>query len=168
MKKHVDRRIVAFIRRSIDRRGISPTLREIMVAVDYSSPTSMLNRIRKLVAAGTLVERLDHRGRSLVPAGYRPKPLPVVSDASLTDRQREVMRLILDYREANGIPPTQVQVIALAGMKHRNSLRCPYNALARKGFLKVYGTRVVSRFVPLCSLPSSDQHGDIQKDRPGS
>jgi len=68
--------IVDFIRRYRDRRGISPTQREICEAFGYSSFGTLQKHIRLLLEKGVLAREWNKR-RSLVVAGDEGRPRAV-------------------------------------------------------------------------------------------
>jgi len=61
----------------------------------------------------------------------------------LTERQREVFRLIKDFIAQNGYPPTRAELAEAIGCASPNSAEEHLRALRRKGFIEM--ARGVSR-----------------------
>lgn len=66
------RAVLAFVRRTLRQRGVTPTLREIAAAMGWSSTNAVAVHLRALEAKG-YVRRLHRRGRGLVLL-REPKP----------------------------------------------------------------------------------------------
>lgn len=70
----------------------------------------------------------------------------------LTRRQQEVLRLISDYMDSHGFPPTRQEICRLLGFRSPNAAEEHLRALKRKGYIDILpGT---SRGIVLNRLPS--------------
>jgi len=55
----------------------------------------------------------------------------------LTPRQAEVLRLIADFTQATGFPPTRAEIARVLGFRSANAAEDHLKALARKGFIEL-------------------------------
>jgi repressor LexA len=55
----------------------------------------------------------------------------------LTPRQAEVLRLIADFTQATGFPPTRAEIARVLGFRSANAAEDHLRALARKGFIEL-------------------------------
>lgn len=51
----------------------------------------------------------------------------------LTNRQEQVLRLIIDYQQTNGYPPTVRELCSMLGLRSTSTIAAYLNALERKG-----------------------------------
>ncbi len=85
-----------FVDEFVKAHGYSPTLREIMHALDYKSVSTVAKHVDNLVARGWLVKR-DGEARSLELAGYEP-------DVSIDKGEHESwMKEIIRQKKAKGM-----------------------------------------------------------------
>ena len=55
----------------------------------------------------------------------------------LTPRQAEVLRLINDFAQSTGFPPTRAEIARILGFRSANAAEDHLKALARKGFIEL-------------------------------
>jgi len=55
----------------------------------------------------------------------------------LTPRQAEVLRLISDFTQSTGFPPTRAEIARVLGFRSANAAEDHLKALARKGFIEL-------------------------------
>jgi repressor LexA len=55
----------------------------------------------------------------------------------LTPRQAEVLRLINDFAQSTGFPPTRAEIARILGFRSANAAEDHLRALARKGFIEL-------------------------------
>ena len=84
---------------------------------------------------------------------YQPLSL---KPRKLTERQFQILKLIREYIDANGIPPTRMEIAKSMGFKSPNAAEEHLRALARKGAIEMMpgasrGIRLPS--VPMTGLP---------------
>lgn len=58
-----------------------------------------------------------------------------MSEETLTPRQREVLDAIVNYYQANGVPPSIRELAHLVGINTPNGVNCHLQALEQKGYV---------------------------------
>jgi len=115
--------LLAYIERFIAEQGYSPSYREIMNGLEYTSVATVALHVNNLIKRGHLVKR-DHSARSLevvAPVGVGDVQLPTneIKESEEKWLMKKVEKLFIDA-EAEALP-TQAQVddiaIILAAMR---------------------------------------------------
>lgn len=68
---------------------------------------------------------------------------------ALTDRQREVLRFIVGYYEAHGVPPSIRDIREALGVRSTNGVNDHLKAIGRKGYLRKGGKWTSRAWVPV-------------------
>jgi len=86
----------------------------------------------------------------------RLTPLVAAPAAKLTDRQRQVLEIIVRSVRDSGFPPTRAEIAASLGFRSVNAAEDHLQALAKKGVIELTpGTSRGIRLLPMADLPAS-------------
>lgn len=128
-----NRKVLGFIQGYVQAHGYAPSLREIMEGCGYREASGAFYQVHQLIHLGYLEQMKPGKQRAIAvvePESVRPRT------KALSDKNRAVLRYILQFVDKHGFPPTLGEIARKFQHKHPRTAHKQVIRLIRLGYLE--------------------------------